>query len=62
MQSYTVSIAGLSAKTKLSETAIRDKIMQRLTEAEGIRRPFGKSRNRNRDNDNGMTQDELYEV
>jgi len=55
MQSYTVGIAGLPAKSKLSESAIRDKVMQRLNEAESIRRPFGKNRNRHRDTDNGMT-------
>jgi len=68
MQSYFAKIAVpdgtakyMAAFNKLSDKAQREKIMQRLNEAEGLRRPFGRSKSRGRE-ENGMTQAELYEV
>jgi hypothetical protein len=51
----------MAAFNKLSDKAQREKIMLRLNEAEGLRRPFGRSKSRGRE-ENGMTQAELYEV
>ena len=61
MQAYFAKIAvpegtakQLAAFNKLADKAQREKVMQRLTEAEGVRRPFGRNKARGRE-DNGMT-------
>lgn len=36
--------------------------MARLAQAEGVRRPFGRSKRGREDQENGLTQDQLYEV
>lgn len=63
MESYVASIASVTpmegpkeAGKKPAMTNHRDRILERLNESEGLRRPFGRSRGR-KDKDNGMTQD-----